>query len=71
VPDESDRAGDDNADRAALRAYFRALEEALRSGRELEALCDVLQGAERRDTIDEIFARLEHLHELARDHRRR
>jgi len=66
---DPDRTGDD--DRAALRAYFRALEEALRAGRELEALCDVLQGQDSRDTIDEIFARLEHLHELAREHRRR
>jgi hypothetical protein len=70
VPDARDRAGDDD-ERAALRAYFRALEEALRAGRELEALLDLLQSAERRDTIDEIFSRLEHLHELARDHRRR
>jgi hypothetical protein len=70
VPDEIDRARDDN-DRAALRAYLRAVAEAVRAGSELEALLDLLQGAERRDTIDEIFSRLEHLHELARNHRRR
>jgi hypothetical protein len=66
-----ERDADFTRDRAALRAYFSALDEALRSGRELEALLDLLQGEDRRDTIDELFARLEHLHELVRRHRAR
>jgi len=66
---DPDRTCDD--DRAALRAYFGALEDALRAGRQLEALLDLLQGDQRRDTVDEIFARLEHLHDVVRALRRR
>jgi hypothetical protein len=70
MPDE---CGGDSCDRerAALRAYFGALEEACRTGRELEALLDLLQGEERRDTIAEILDRIEHLHDVARELRRR
>ena len=61
----------DVEDLAALRAYFAALEDGLRAGRELAAILDLLQGQERRDTIDEIFLRLEHLHDVVRTLRRR
>jgi len=39
-------------------------------GRQLESILDLLQGDHRRDTIDEIFSRLEHLHDVVRTHRR-
>jgi hypothetical protein len=68
-----DERGGDTFDRelSALRAYLGALEEACRSGRELAALLHLLQGQERGDTIAEVVDRLEHIHELARDLRRR
>jgi hypothetical protein len=62
----SNEHGTDTGDRerAALRAFLGAVEEACRSARELESLLDLLQGSERVDTIAEIFDRLEHLVEL-------
>jgi hypothetical protein len=53
-------------ERAALRAFLGAVEEACRNARELEPLLDLLQGDECIDTVAEIFDRLEHLASLPR-----
>jgi hypothetical protein len=58
-------------ERAALRAYLGALAEVVRGATELEGLCDFLQGQERLDQIEEIFGRLEHVHQVLGDLRRR
>lgn len=53
-------------ERSAFRAYLDALEETVRSGRELEAALDLVPLEERSDTLAAIVDRLDHLHELRR-----
>ena len=52
--------------RAAFRAYLDALEETVRTGRELEAALDLLPVDDRLDTLAAIVDRIDHVHQLAR-----
>lgn len=53
-------------ERAAFRAYLDALEEVVRTGRELEAALDLVPLGERSDTLSAIVDRIDHVHDLAR-----
>jgi phage terminase Nu1 subunit (DNA packaging protein) len=53
-------------ERAAFRAYLDALEETVRSGRELEAALDLVPLEDRRDYLEAIVDRIDHVHELRR-----
>ena len=53
-------------ERAAFRAYLDALEETVRTGRELEASLDLVPLGERSDTLSAIVDRIDHLHGLQR-----
>lgn len=53
-------------ERAAFRAYLDALEETCRSGRALEAALDLVPLEDRRDLLEAIVDRIDHVHELRR-----